>query len=123
MCLSNHEHTTRPSTSSGRAAALNRRTPSHRVSPSIARAEPFSLALSLSKGELTQDVLVEPRAHYSSFDKLRTSGCTQPSNALAQGELVDRSCRALLARPEPVEGRADPGCARRTTSTQLVLRQ
>src|SRR5258706_11231810 len=82
-----------------------------------------SLALSLSKGELPHDVLVEPRAHYSSFDKLRTSGCTQPSNALAQDELVDRSWRALLARPEPVEGRADPGCTRRTTSTLLVLRQ
>src|SRR5207249_685521 len=47
------------------------------------RGEPFdSLALSLSKGELAEDVLVEPRASGgSSFDKLRTSVCTKPLDA------------------------------------------
>jgi len=45
----------------------------------IARGESFdSLSLSLSKGELAQDRLVEPRASLSaSFDELRTSVYTK----------------------------------------------
>src|SRR6266699_6226938 len=65
---------------------------------SSARAEPFGpLALSLSKGELAQDVLVEPRAVDSSFD----SGSGRAGDEFSAHRDWSRgiACRANAVRP------------------------